>query len=181
MIQLPKRSVTRFFIPLIDVLTLLFCIFLLMPMIKATADGSFPQSPPALEPITPDVAADRAAWKRLDVLQALQERRELEQIRREKIESLQERLSIKVLEIDAGSGELAYYDGQERSAILTQEDALRLIARHKQDAGRRELYYLILYPRRLTGYPEQRQMRQYERWFQDVAHGTDNPSESAKR
>jgi hypothetical protein len=32
MIQLPRRSVTRFFIPLIDVMTLLFCIFLLMPM-----------------------------------------------------------------------------------------------------------------------------------------------------
>ena len=32
MIQLPQRSVTRFFIPLIDVLTLLFCIFLVMPL-----------------------------------------------------------------------------------------------------------------------------------------------------
>ena len=31
MIGTPKRSVTRFFIPLIDVLILLFCIFLLMP------------------------------------------------------------------------------------------------------------------------------------------------------
>src|ERR1017187_4625818 len=30
MIQMPRRSVTRFFIPLIDVLILLFCIFLLM-------------------------------------------------------------------------------------------------------------------------------------------------------
>ena len=34
MIQPPHRSVTRFFIPLIDVLTLLFCIFLLMPYVK---------------------------------------------------------------------------------------------------------------------------------------------------
>ena len=34
MIELPRRSVTRFFIPMIDVLTLLFCIFLLMPMVK---------------------------------------------------------------------------------------------------------------------------------------------------
>ena len=32
MIQMPHRSVTRFFIPLIDVLLLLFCIFLLMPL-----------------------------------------------------------------------------------------------------------------------------------------------------
>ena len=39
MIELPRRSVTRFFIPLIDVLTLLFCIFLLMPVMKGKADG----------------------------------------------------------------------------------------------------------------------------------------------
>src|SRR6266852_5028203 len=38
MIAFPRRSVTRFFIPLIDVLTLLFCIFLLMPMIKETGE-----------------------------------------------------------------------------------------------------------------------------------------------
>src|SRR3954467_9861176 len=34
MIRPPQRSVTRFFIPLIDVLILLFCIFLLMPYVK---------------------------------------------------------------------------------------------------------------------------------------------------
>src|SRR5438067_4217840 len=38
-IQMPRRSVTRFFIPLIDVLTLLFCIFLLMPLVKATEES----------------------------------------------------------------------------------------------------------------------------------------------
>ena len=44
MIQMPRRSVTRFFIPLIDVMTLLFCIFLLMPMIQSTGEG--PEGPP---------------------------------------------------------------------------------------------------------------------------------------
>ena len=34
MIQMPRRSVTRFFIPLIDVMILLFCIFLLLPVFK---------------------------------------------------------------------------------------------------------------------------------------------------
>jgi len=33
MIERPKRAVTRFFVPLIDVLILLFCIFLLMPFV----------------------------------------------------------------------------------------------------------------------------------------------------
>ena len=34
MIRPPQRSITRFFIPLIDVLILLFCIFLLMPFVS---------------------------------------------------------------------------------------------------------------------------------------------------
>ena len=37
MIHMPHRSVTRFFIPLIDVLLLMFGIFLLMPMVKPAA------------------------------------------------------------------------------------------------------------------------------------------------
>ena len=36
--EMPRRSVTRFFIPMIDVLTLLFCIYLLMPMVAAAPD-----------------------------------------------------------------------------------------------------------------------------------------------
>src|SRR5438874_10975682 len=36
MIHMPRRSVTRFFIPLIDVLLLLFGIFLLMPIASET-------------------------------------------------------------------------------------------------------------------------------------------------
>ena len=37
MIHPPRRAVTRFFIPLIDVLILLFCIFLLMPFVEKEA------------------------------------------------------------------------------------------------------------------------------------------------
>ena len=36
MIHMPHRSVTRYFVPLIDVLLLLFCIFLLMPLADET-------------------------------------------------------------------------------------------------------------------------------------------------
>ena len=42
MIQMPRRSVTRFFIPLIDVLILLFCIFLLMPLVFVFVIARFP-------------------------------------------------------------------------------------------------------------------------------------------
>ena len=39
MIDRPKRSVTRFFVPLIDVLILLFCIFLLMPFVSTSGES----------------------------------------------------------------------------------------------------------------------------------------------
>src|SRR5438876_6467284 len=35
----------------------------------------------------------------------------------------------------------------------------------KREAGGRELYYLFLFPRRLTGYPEQRQLERYDTWY----------------
>ena len=37
-VDYPERSVTRFFIPLIDVLLLLFCIYLLLPIARSPAD-----------------------------------------------------------------------------------------------------------------------------------------------
>ena len=50
MIRLPQRSVTRFFIPLIDVLTLLFCIFLVLPLAKSPEDQPAPDAGRMPEP-----------------------------------------------------------------------------------------------------------------------------------
>jgi hypothetical protein len=175
MIELPRRSVTRFFIPLIDVLTLLFCIFLLMPLIKPLEDQDTPGQPPATTPEGDNITEPKDAAELEQVRKAQQE---LEKIRHDKIEALQQRLFLRVLEIDADTGKLFTYDGQQRWEIRNQDDALRLIARHRQEAGSRELYYLFIFPRRLTGFPEERQVRQYENWFKGVAHGRDNPGGS---
>lgn len=176
MLEMPRRSVTRFFIPLIDVLTLLFCIFLLMPMVKGTGETSpdaFAQ-PPGREVVKPPPPRTPAE----------QEREELEHLRAERMETLQKRLAIRVLEIDADTGKLYSYDPQGGQTEVTSEaDASALIRRHRQeladrqrrDGQVRELYYLFLFPRKLTGYPEERQVKAYERWFAGVAHGVDNP------
>jgi hypothetical protein len=181
MIQLPRRSVTRFFIPLIDVLTLLFCIFLLMPLIKATGEGQdTPGQPPQPGPTLNEgpeqkSSSEKGEFDRAERERMRKERQELEQIRQEKIETLQRRLFIRVLEIDADTGKLFADDAGQRLEIRNQDEALRLIAHHRQEAGSRELYYLFLFPRRITGFPEERQIRQYENWFKGVAHGMDNP------
>lgn len=178
MIQLPRRSVTRFFIPLIDVLTLLFCIFLLLPLIKGgTQEGdtggsaSAAANPPVpASPVSESVLDEQASRERMR-----RERDELEQLRKAKIETLQNRLFIRVLEIDPDNGNLVYHEDNARWEIASEADIQRLTDRLRRAAGTRELYYLVLYPRRVTGFPERRQIQQYERWLNDVAHGFDNP------
>ena len=67
MIRLPQRSVTRFFIPMIDVLTLLFCIYLLMPIVDNADDGeSEGDDPDVFEVFEEEAEVEdgkvRAAW-----------------------------------------------------------------------------------------------------------------------
>ena len=197
MIQLPRRSVTRFFIPLIDVLLLLFCIFLLMPLYKLGGQSAGAQSePPSAEQLRRREEAVAAREEQMSKLQAELERLrrqaadtpralrdELEQLRKEKLKTLQERLLIRVLEIDAGTGKL-YYRDPERVEIATEAKAHELIAqdRARQGPNKPEVYYLILYPRDLTSsYPLREQRERYDRWFADAAHGWDTPSGPEER
>ncbi len=179
MIQLPRRSVTRFFIPLIDVLTLLFCIFLLLPLIqRGQGPESTAQASTASAMLRGSAGAGKASTpaslREADLAERLrQERVALGRLQREKIATLQNRLSVRILEIDADSGKLYYQDGDRRQEIRSQADAQNLM--QHQEGGGREVYYLFLFPRRLTGYPEERQMERYDRWFKGVAHGIDNP------
>jgi hypothetical protein len=181
MIRLPRRSVTRFFIPLIDVLLLLFCIFLLMPLVKGGNENSTEDreaaSPDRLRKLEEEL--ERLRRQLRDTPQEM--RNELEKLRQEKIQTLQEKLTIRILEIDAATGKL-YYRDPERVEINSQAKAAELI---DQDRARRdpaEICYLILYPRDpASPYPLREQREQYERWFADVAHGWDTLEGVTKR
>jgi hypothetical protein len=178
MIQLPRRSVTRFFIPLIDVLTLLFCIFLLLPLIKGgtqEGEGGGNSAPLASPPLPANTVPESVLDEQASRDRLRHEREELDQLRKAKIETLQNRLFIRVLEIDPDNGNLVYHEDNQRWEIASEADMQRLTERQRRAAGTRELYYLLLYPRRVTGFPERRQIQQYERWLSDVAHGFDNP------
>src|SRR5688572_30060750 len=98
MIEIPRRSVTRFFIPLIDVLTLMFCIFLLMPVVKATGDGPEHEAAPAEDRLAETerqeldrLRQEKLGWGDLERLRA--EKRELQgqvvQLREDKVETIQ--------------------------------------------------------------------------------------------
>src|SRR5437763_5994872 len=126
MIRLPRRSVTRFFIPLIDVLLLLFCIFLLMPLVKGGNEGPADDSEVAprdrLRKLEEEVARLRRQVR--DTPEDV--RAELDKLRQEKIQTLQEKLAIRVLEIDPTTGKL-YYRDPERIEINSQAKAAELI------------------------------------------------------
>ncbi len=164
-IPTPKRAVTRFFVPMIDVLTLLFCIFLLMPYVKPGDEAGAKAEPPTEK--TP--AGDPEALKR-DIEKLQKER---ERLVGDRDKAVRQQV-VCVLEIDAETGRL-YHRGIQRQEIATQADAFALVERERRAAIGREVYLLMLYPRELTGYPEQRQVIAYERWFADVPHGFDNP------
>ncbi len=183
MIQLPRRSVTRFFIPLIDVLTLLFCIFLLLPMVQATGPGD---AEGGVDSFNPRMSAEdrkeltrlrreKKSWQDLQRL-----KKDLAEIRQEKREALQTRLEIRVLEIGE-KGRLFDYDpgrAKERRIEITRDNVRAWIEAREQQAREKELYVLILYPRPASGFPGfplQEQREEYDRWFQGVAHSYDIP------
>jgi hypothetical protein len=134
-----------------------------MPYVKSDETES---GPPRAESETPLDSA--ALQKEVERLRLERDRAQLERDR-----AIRQQI-VAVLEIDGQSGKL-YYRGPNRIEITSQTDAMALIDRQQRLAGSREVYFLILYPRDLTGYPEQRQIAAYDRWFANVPHGYDNP------
>jgi hypothetical protein len=164
----PRRSVTRFFIPMIDVLILLVCIFLLMPFVSKPDEA--PPSAATTEPpkSVAEMEAQLAAAKR-KVAELVKDR-----------PNAADQYLVKVLEIDKATGRLFQFDPDSsppRQEVKDQADAQRLVDRQRAAAAgkHKDVFLLILYPRELTGYPLQKQVDAYRRWFKDVPHGFDNP------
>lgn len=167
MITLPRRSVTRFFIPLIDVLILLFCIFLLMPFVSGppSPEPQDTKAQPPKEPLPTNVVE---LQKRLTEAED-----RLKRMEKAAQTSIADRLSVRVLQIDRKDGTLYYFD-PDRQEIRTEADALKVIGRQKTIAssagGVKDVLFLILYPQEASGFPTKKQEEQIHHWFRDVAH-----------
>jgi hypothetical protein len=191
MIQMPKRSVTRFFIPLIDVMILLFCVFLLMPIFdeaRKDEDENQPASASVALRRSLDIARlskqVRTAKEEIDRLRQEQdpvtrkERDELNRLRKEKGKPLQDRFAVFVLNIDGTTGKLFYYepDAADAKIVLdSKEDAERLIARQQQEAAGRETYFLFREPREESRFPTTVEIKKFKGWFGNVRYGFDSP------
>ncbi len=172
MIISPRRSVTRFFVPLIDVLILLFCIFLLMPFVSAPAGSDADTKSETKTPV-PELPTD-VKELRQQLTAATKERdeatRRLDRYQKDR----GERLVVRVLEIDPDSGKLYYY-APGRQEVASQVQAEQLITYQKRLAGEKDVYFLILYPRRASRHPVREDLDNYRAWFKDVPHGFDIP------
>jgi hypothetical protein len=179
MIHMPRRSVTRFFIPLIDVLLVTFGIFLLMPIAAETELEESRQQ--AAEKGESAAGLQQALQDRLKELYQLEElhgdlervaelKKEIQLLRTLAHQSLQQSLTVKVIETDPKTGAIYYYDParaeQEVTPISEPNTARALIEQHKKDAQGRNVYYQFL--RRRGPYPTEKQDRQYRAWFKDV-------------
>jgi hypothetical protein len=184
MIRLPQRSVTRFFIPLIDVLTLLFAVFLLLPVVKPPegTEEDLLAREKRLREQERELENKKAGG---EMTRELSE--EIEKLRKEKGKALQERLAVRVLEIDGQTGKLYYRDPilkGDRQEVPDRERSQELINRDRREygVGQRELYYLILYPRDPASlYPTRGQREKYDSWFEGVALGYDVPGKGPAR
>ncbi|HVS37627.1 MAG TPA: hypothetical protein VMS17_18840 [Gemmataceae bacterium] len=159
MLQMPRRSVTRFFIPLIDVLTLLFCIFLMMPAVKRTAEAG-----------QGDLLDKRQ--QALDQ-QARELRLEMGRVRRETTRQVLNNLTPRVLEINGANGNLEYRDPRVPTTprvIANEPDARELIRRDESGPGGPDsVYYIIRYPLDPNSdYPRSGVPEEYLKWFAGV-------------
>jgi hypothetical protein len=172
MVQMPRRSVTRFFIPLIDVLTLLFCVFLVMPLAKSA--GEDPSQSTAEELKKVQAQLDRLRGMGADEPERV--RKELEELRQAKVEAIKERFMPLVLEIDGTNGKL-YSQRAGRRLEIDERAARDLMEQdRRQYDGKREIMYVILYPRLPnTGFPRFGDREAIARWFQGAAVSFNDP------
>jgi hypothetical protein len=171
-IQSPRRSVTFFFVPLIDVLILLFCMFLLLPIVSKPDDEQAGKEKKKNAGLPTDVAELQD-----ELLLARQRVKNLEADRATE----GERTVVPVLQVDGRDGTLFYYDktGPQpvRVDVETQADAQVFINRQKQVAKGQPVHFLILMPRELSGFPTGPQRKEYRDWFEQrqAAYTFDDP------
>lgn len=183
MITPPRRSVTRFFIPLIDVLILLFCIFLLLPFVSS----------PAQSESTSKDEADAAAVAAPTSIDQLREERDeairrLERFRREQTG----RLQFRSLDIDPTTGLLVETVGDEQrlmpQALVKPRRENRLpntkeqadaaeemkewvkLQKRRAAEQEKELFVVLRLPKTPSAYPSKADLRYHELWFENPNH-----------
>jgi hypothetical protein len=154
---LPSRNVTRFLLPLADVMALLFSLFLLLPHLE--------QQPGRL---TAQAVQPGSYWAPDEQRHV---REELDRLRRLVQLPANERLYLVVLDIDGHTGNLLVPGGSKADTLTIQEDVDRMVAKHlgAARAGDKELLYILRLPPhdrdKVRSSPSYQQLEQFRQWF----------------
>jgi hypothetical protein len=158
-IEPPRRSVTRFFVPLIDVLTLLFCIFLVMPLARDAREESARTDPGVLAERLKLVEAEN---KRL--------REDFERLRRSRTAEMAGQVNVGILNLVPDNEPLLYYHtGQRRIDLRGPDDVRRMVENDRSQSGGKPWVYVIRYPSDPNQEPTEGQRRQVFSWFTGLA------------
>ena len=169
MIQLPERAVTRFFVPLIDVLILLFCIFLLLPFVSAPADSTGADGPTDLDALRGEL---RKAKDDLTI-----EKKRTDELMKERAESAQ-RTVVWTVDIDGETGELSYAapDGVPGARFtVTEKNVADFLLNSKKRTNGRAVKYLFVCPRKASRFPDKKTLDNIAAWFANESVAIDNP------
>lgn len=184
MITPPRRSVTRFFIPLIDVLILLFCMFLLMPFVSSPAK---PEDAPGKDDAKAKVPPS-------DVEKLKEERdeaiRRLERFRRDQTG----RLQFRSLDIDPSTGLLVDTVGGEKqllpqSLVRAKREGRAPTPDETRSAGdemkewvklqkrraaeqEKDAFFVLRAPRTVAAHPDKADHENYAMWFESPVQFT---------
>jgi hypothetical protein len=187
MIHMPRRSVTRFFIPLIDVLILLFCIFLLMEFnneskfVEQSVDVELQSA--TMQGVEDELTRRTKELEKFEKLQPELARVEellkrIADLEENNLRDVQERMFFREINIDRKDGHISFYDAAADDPITpikSRQDAQGLIQRHTKEAKGRTVYYYFLMPVPRGGFPTGPQLREYAGWFDAKGVATNLP------
>jgi hypothetical protein len=169
-IQLPERAVTRFLVPFIDVLILLFCIFLLLPFVSSPAESKTAADNPA------DLEALREKLKKTEDELAV-ERKRVDNWVKNPAASAQ-RTAVWVIDVDGDTGELSYAapDGPPgKRFYLTRETVTAYIELTRTRSRPQAVKYLFVCPRKPSRFPDKATLDNIKAWFASESYTIDNP------
>jgi hypothetical protein len=192
MIETPKRSVTRFFIPLVDVMMLLFSMYLLLPILQVGDEGEgmtvteFARLEDKLKKTEALLKTARTQVQQLHAEVSLlrkyadpqitleQLKKEIELLQKAKADVLQKHLFLQVVAFDPNRDDLVFFQQVPEPTtklIASAQDARALIDQHDQQAREHEqnLYYVILLPPPPRS-PTQGQLLRFKDWFSGVPY-----------
>jgi regulator of replication initiation timing len=191
---MPRRSITRFFIPLIDVLILLFCIFLLLEYnSESKSDEKFDQQTvqaeiagiksKALEEALANSGKELQKLEdlrpELDKVGDLREENRILKAENERLRGKRKKLEdiflVHRIDVDVVKGSISWLDETNAAdPVLKIEDAetaRKLIGRHRKEASGRGLVYKFVTPFGKPGKrPNPQEWKMYESWFEGVDH-----------